>query len=153
MIDCSPYGEIPFNTSAISVVTRGKYRNLTLKDSLIDDMELNQLGGISSLEEVTLQNCGGFTPRGLAKLVRFGNVKRLSLAGSPLSQTDLEVLVESQLETLDLSHTAISNADLTCLTNINSLKTLILHDVFVTIKNRTALENANFHGKAGVFIR
>lgn len=153
MIQCSPDVQIPFNTAAISVINKGEYADLTLKDSLIDDIELNQLGGISSLEGLTLQHCGGFTPRGLAKLVRYGNLKRLSLINSPLSQMDLEALVESQVETLDLSHTAISNADWTCLTNIDSLKRLVLHDVFVTIKNRQVLENARFHGDAGVFIR
>ncbi len=152
-IICSPTINIPFDNSAISIIIGNQYRYLTLKDSRIDDLELQQLGLISTLEGLTLQNCRGYSPHGLNMLVNHGYLKYLSLAQSPLSQKDLEVLAAANVETLDLSHTGIADADWTCLTQISSLKKLILRDVFVTNKNRKTLEDANFLGNTGVFFR
>jgi hypothetical protein len=153
LIVCSPTIQIPFNNAAITVITTNQYRYLTIKDCRIDVFELKLLGQIPSLEGLTLQNCLGITAHGLNVLVERGNLKYLSLAQSPLSQKELEALVKSKLETLDLSHTAIADADWACLTQIESLKKIVLRDVFVTSKNRIALENANFHESAGVFSR
>ncbi len=152
-IVCSPTIKIPFDNSAITIITNNQYRYLTIKDCRIDDVDLKQLGLIHSLEGLTLHNCQGLTPHGLNMLVERGNLKYLSLAQSPLSQKELDVLATSSVEMLDLSHTGIADADWTGLAKISNLKKLILRDVFVTNKNRKTLDDTNFYESAGVFFR
>ena len=49
----------------------------------ITDRTPEILGGIESLEEITLDTCAGLTNRGIAALARLPGLRRLSASGMP----------------------------------------------------------------------
>lgn len=146
--------EMKFDNLAPASISQGEYPYITLRDSFIADGELKQLAHISSLRGITLKNCMGFSTYGMRFLASSLDLKYLSLAQCQVSQSDLNVLQYSNLDTLDLSETPIADLDWTNLLKNPNLRKIILRKVYITDKNKNLFEIAGFRsGGEDTFVR
>jgi Leucine-rich repeat (LRR) protein len=84
-------------------------RTLWLRDTCITDVAVRRIGALAMLEELHLDGCKAITDKGVSWTSELGNLKRLCLSGTKVSdETLLRAEKMSNLKELEVYGTAIS---------------------------------------------
>jgi Leucine-rich repeat (LRR) protein len=113
------------------VVGLKQLRALELNEVSVSDSGIQSLGNLSNLEEVVLSRTRvrGYGLSGIGSLTK---LRRLSLSESPLVDGGLDRLRGSPVQQLDLSDTAVTNAGLRSLPELQHLQWLSLRGTKIT---------------------
>ncbi len=127
--------------------------HVQIKDSTIGDEVLERLASNENLLRVYLKNCDGFTAKGVNAFQQCPNLNLLSFDSSNIDAEILKALGNVKVDSLDLSHTAIADADWSVLLNNRWLHSLTVFQVPISKANRSAFAKHGFKSYSSYFIR
>jgi len=111
----------------------GQLRELGLDDCRLSDRTVGVLGGLTSLEVLTMRNAGQLSDRGIVRLAPLKSLVRLDLGGTKVGDAVGEQLATyEQLERLDLSRTQVTDAVAQQLSELEKLTRLRLDGTEIT---------------------
>lgn len=97
------------------------------------DNDLAALRSLSSLSDLTLDMCTGFSDSGLANLIGLKKLRYLNLASCPITDQALTHIAKLRnLVTLDLTNTPITDAGVKALSSLTNLEYLFMIGTRVT---------------------
>lgn len=124
-----------------------------IKDSTISDDDLERLSSNENLLRVYLKNCDGFTANGVKAFQKLPGLAMLSFDSSKIDADILKSLGDVKVDRIDLSNTAIGNADWSVLLKNPYLETLYVYGVPVSDANRGLFEQNGFRTSPDFFVR
>lgn len=102
-----------------------RLRKLDLSHTLITDVGLEHLKGLSSVTDLNLYYAEYLTDSGLSHIVNWSNLQRLDLHGTKVTSKVLEHIAHlTNLKSLDISFTAIDDEGFENLASLTKLQTL-----------------------------
>jgi len=116
---------------------------LSLDGTGVSDAQLGYLGGVSTLQDLSLANNKGVSDKGLAQLVGLRDLHTLSLNNTGVGDDGLRHVAElKKLHTLNLGSTKVSDKGLKHLKALLKLRSLSVDKTNVTTAGAADLEKA-----------